>query len=184
MQMSDETRLNELAATLADWKAAPGRRIDLTDPHWREKPRTDPFVYLYTQYGEMFPLIQELSGLYAGADAEQQAEVRAIIGRSRDALNALNQFTPSLTTVEHASYAEWKAGYTTYKSEDFEGWLHTLIRVLAIKLTRLDYRDDILAIQHLEREAKQHSLDFEPYRQELIRLSDPESAQKVGLMRH
>ena len=179
--MNEKTRLDELATKLAAWKAGPSQRIDITDPHWREKPRTDPFVRLYEQYGEMFPLIQELSALYAEADAQQQANVREIIGRSRDALNALSQFTPSLTTVEQASYQEWKAGYVLYKSEDFDGWLRTLIRVLAIKLTGTDYRDDILAIQHLAHEAKQHGLDFEPYRQELIRLSDAKSAQQVGL---
>ena len=50
-----------------------------------------------------------------------------------------------------------------------------------LKLTRLDYRDDIMAINHLAQEARLRGIDFAPYRRELQRLSDPRSAERVGL---
>jgi hypothetical protein len=182
----DDARLQELTNTLANFKAGPSGAInfeDLKDPHWKEKLIAEGLPHLYQQYGEMYPVIQELCGLYASASAEQQAWVRQTIGHSKDALNALNQYTPSLATGEHLTYQEWKAGYATLKAQNFDHWLRLLITALALKLTRLDYRDDILAIQHLASDVQKRGLDFEPYRQELIRLSDSQSAAQVGLRR-
>ncbi len=183
-KLMDDARLQELTNTLTNFKAGPSKPInfeDLKEPHWKEKLIAEGLPHLYQQYSAMFPVIQELCGLYASASAEQQAWARQTIGRSKDALNALNQYTPSLATSENLTYQEWKAGYETLKAQDFDRWLRLLITVLALKLTRLDYRDDILAIQHLAGEAQKRGIDFEPYRQELIRLSDGQSAVQVGL---
>lgn len=186
MAMDDNARLRELTEKLANFKAGPSKAInfnDLKDPHWKEKVIAEGLPHLYQQYGEMYPVIQELCGLYATTTADQQAWVRQRIERVKDALNALNQYSPSLATGEHISYQDWKTGYEAFKAQDFDGWLRLLITVLALHLTRLDYRDDILAIQHLAYEAKQRGVDFEPYRQELIRLSDRASAVQIGLLK-
>jgi hypothetical protein len=179
--MDDEARLRDLTNTLVDWRAPASTPVDITDPQWREKLLRDGPPHLYAQYGPIFPIIQELCGLYARATPRQRALVREAIAPHRDALNALNQFFPSLATVEPCTYSEWKAGYESYKAQDFDGWLRTLIAALALKLTRLDYRNDIMAIDHLAREARLRSIDFAPYRRELQRLSDPRSAERVGL---
>ncbi|MHB8626947.1 MAG: hypothetical protein ACYDBJ_09750 [Aggregatilineales bacterium] len=186
MTMNDEARLQELANLLASWKAGPSTPVafnDLKDPHWIEKLKKEGLPRLYEQYGQMFPIIRELCSLYVKVNREQQAAVRETIGRSRDALHALNQFSPSLAKGERITYHEWKAGYEAYKTQDFDGWLRMLITVLALKLSRVDYRDDIMAIQQLAQEARQRGVDFEPYRQELIRLADSKSAQQVGLQK-
>jgi hypothetical protein len=179
--MSDKERLRDLTNVLVNFNAGPSQRVDITDPHWKEKLLTEGMPHLYQQFGAMFPVIQELCGLYARASAEEQATVRRMVALHRDALNALNQFSPSPAKGEHLTYAEWKAGYENYKAQDFDGWLRMLIAALAIKLTKLDYRDDIMSINHLAHEAQQRGVDFEPYRQELIRLSDYQSAEMVGL---
>jgi hypothetical protein len=182
--MVDDARLQELTIKLASWNAGPSTPVafnDFKDPHWIEKLKSEGLPRLYEQYGQMFPIIQELCSLYAKAGSEKQTAVREMIGHARDALHALNQYSPSLAKGEHISYEEWKVGYEAYKAQDFDGWLRMLITALALKLTRLDYRDDIVAIQTLAQEARQHGVDFEPYRQELIRLADSKSAQQIGL---
>ena len=182
--MPDTARLEDLLLCLTTFKAPPSKPIafeQLKDPNWKAKLLAEGLPHLYEQYGEMFPVIQELCGLYAKASAETQANVREMIAGHRDAMNALNQYTPSTAAGAHPTYQEWKAGYEAFKAEDFDGWLLLLIIVLALKLARLDYRDDILALNHLKHQATQRGIDFEPYRQELIRLSDPQSADRVGL---
>jgi hypothetical protein len=179
--MDDETRLRDLTGTLVAWRAPASRPVDISDPQWHEKLLRDGPPHLYAQYGPIFPVIQELCTLYARATPRQRAAVRDAIAAHRDALNALNQFTPSLAVGGRCTYEEWKAGYDAYKAQDFDGWLRMLIAALALKLTRLDYRDDIMAINHLAQEARLRDIDFAPYRRELQRLSDPRSAERVGL---
>src|SRR5579871_4762735 len=112
--MDDNARLRELTETLVNFKAGPSKPINFEDfkkPHFKEKLIAEGLPHLYQQFGAMFPVIQELCGLYAAANAEQQAWVRQRIERAKDALNALNQYTPSLATGDHISYQDWKAGY-------------------------------------------------------------------------
>jgi len=184
--MDDNSRLRELTETLVNFQAGPSKPIkfeELKDPRWREKLMAEAPLHLYQQFGVVFPVIQELCCLYAAASPDEQAWVRQRIEHEHDALHALEQYFPSLATGEHISHQDWKAGNAALKAQDFDGWLRLLITVLALHLARIDYRDDILAIQHLAHEAKERGVDFEPYRQELIRLSDSASATQVGLVK-
>lgn len=166
--MDHPSRLQTLTDTLANWHTPPRTPLDTRNPQWAAIMKAE-YRSLYETFHEMFPVVQELCELYPLAAPDEQAAVRGAIARNRDALNAVAQWMP--VNRPYTSEADWRLAYTTFKEVDYEGWLRLRIVGIALQYNQIDYRDDILTINHYTDEAKKRGIDFEPYRRDLLRLA-------------